>query len=136
VWVGEQRMTVPRVPSMGPMSRHWVRGLLATTCPRADDVETVVSHLVGDTVRWCEHEGIILALRTRGRQVRVEVTDQPHYDGTGAPVAVPARVACSADVEAVEAHALGWRLVGELASRWGHDRDDRGVQRVWAELTW
>jgi len=117
-------------PSSVPDARQALEELRFRVSKRVlDDVRLLVSELVTNSVRHAgAGPGELIALRVDIEEghVRVEVADQgPGFD--------PER----AEASAVELEGLpgGWglRLVEQVATRWGVDRDDR-ESRVWFEL--
>jgi hypothetical protein len=59
-----------RMASMVPVARRWVRGMLAA-CPRARDVELVVSELAGDMLRYGQGTDLTVSLTVEPDRVRV-----------------------------------------------------------------
>ncbi|KWW98164.1 hypothetical protein TH66_23280 [Carbonactinospora thermoautotrophica] len=121
----EHNVTLPGIPAMASVARHYVRELLAD-CPRVDDVELVVSELVGNALRHTRSGGdgsFTLRVLLKPGWVRVEVADQ---GGPGAPQVVRA---------GEEESGRGLAIVAMLADRIGHDLTVEATT-VWAEFGW
>ena len=121
----EWQVTLPCLPAMVPVVRKLARGLI-TDCPRTDDAELILSELSGSTVRYGVG-ALSISLAAQEGLVRLEVTDLGiRPDVARRPV----------DSEEVDATGRGMAIVDAIADRWGHQRNTKGHNTLWAELDW
>ncbi len=122
-------LRLPASPVAVGIARHRIRGeLLAAGVGRAltDDVEVVVSELLGNAVRHARPiagGAVLVAWRVSAAEVMVRVTDG------GSPGRVAAR---TGDVLAETGRGL--QIVDGLAAEWGVVDHVGGLRTVWARL--
>ncbi len=121
----EWQVTLPCLPSMVPVARRLVRGLLPDS-PRIDDAELVLAELVGNAVRFGSGE-LTIGVSTAAGLARLVVTDLGRGDEDPAGQVV---------LDDFEETGWGLLIVNVLAERWGFDRELDGHESLWAELTW
>jgi anti-sigma regulatory factor (Ser/Thr protein kinase) len=121
----EWQVTLPCRPSMVPVARRLVRGLMPD-CPRLDDAEQVLGELAGNMVRYGSGEMAISVTSSDGR-ARLVVTDSGRADEEPEWVR---------ELAEVGDEGLDLLIVNVLAERWGFDRQLDGHETLWAELAW
>jgi hypothetical protein len=124
-----QSVELARLPCMVPVARRWVGGLLAGW-PRVADAELLMTELCTGSLRFGCGPTFTLVLAPAGDVVRLGVVDHARSGETSAGAALGGDV--TDDVMGDWGRSL--RLVGALASRWGHDREPDGRCVMWGEL--
>jgi serine/threonine-protein kinase RsbW len=119
---------LPHAPEAVALGRRRVRAELeqaGLTRPLLDDIEMVVSELLGNAVRHARPlgNGFLLSWRIGEDEVVVQVTD----GGSRQPVR-------PLDGPALSESGRGLRIVDRLSREWGVCEDPPGGQTVWARF--